>query len=150
MGCQEVLLSNRALPGADCEAGQLTRTQVVVFHGSKRTADAAELARADVVLTTYAIIEGEHRRYCQEDRCAACLTPLFCARCPVPCVACCSDDVELPLTRADERSTSRVYARRFMPAASHAHTASSCKWLTLPSAFFVSGASFSYKGKMCG
>ena len=42
--------------------------QVVVFHGAKRAADAAELAKADVVLTTYAIIEGEHRRYCQPMR----------------------------------------------------------------------------------
>jgi hypothetical protein len=42
--------------------------QVVVFHGSKRTADAAELAGADVVLTTYSIIEGEHRRYVEPDK----------------------------------------------------------------------------------
>ena len=42
--------------------------QVVVFHGSKRTADVAELANADVVLTTYSIVEGEHRRYCQGDK----------------------------------------------------------------------------------
>ncbi|BDA51349.1 probable ATP-dependent helicase rhp16 [Coccomyxa sp. Obi] len=42
--------------------------KVVVFHGSKRTADAAELAGADVVLTTYSIIEGEHRRYVEPDK----------------------------------------------------------------------------------
>lgn len=39
-----------------------------MFHGSKRTADAAELAGADVVLTTYSIIEGEHRRYVEPDK----------------------------------------------------------------------------------
>ena len=37
--------------------------QVVVYHGAKRTTLPAELAEADVVLTTYAIIEAEHRRY---------------------------------------------------------------------------------------
>ena len=42
--------------------------QVVVFHGNKRTADPAELAEADVVLTTYSIIEGEHRRYVEPDK----------------------------------------------------------------------------------
>ena len=48
--------------------------QVVVFHGAKRAAEAAEMADADVVLTTYAIVEGEHRRYCQPMRvpCAYC------------------------------------------------------------------------------
>ena len=39
-----------------------------MFHGSKRTAIAAELAGADVVLTTYSIIEGEHRRYVEPDK----------------------------------------------------------------------------------
>ncbi|CAL5226040.1 g8852 [Coccomyxa viridis] len=42
--------------------------KVVVFHGNKRTADPAELADADVVLTTYSIIEGEHRRYVEPDK----------------------------------------------------------------------------------
>ena len=37
--------------------------QVVVYHGAKRTTQPAELAEADVVLTTYAIVEAEHRRY---------------------------------------------------------------------------------------
>ena len=37
--------------------------QVMVYHGAKRTTQPAELAAADVVLTTYAIIEAEHRRY---------------------------------------------------------------------------------------
>ena len=41
---------------------------MVVFHGNKRTADPAELAEADVVLTTYSIIEGEHRRYVEPDK----------------------------------------------------------------------------------
>ena len=44
--------------------------QVVVFHGSKRAANVADLDSADVVLTTYSIIEGEHRRYCQGDKVA--------------------------------------------------------------------------------
>jgi DNA repair protein RAD16 len=42
--------------------------QVVVFHGNKRTADPADLANADVVLTTYSIIEGEHRRYVEVEK----------------------------------------------------------------------------------
>ena len=37
--------------------------QVVVYHGSKRATCPEELAEADVVLTTYAIIESEHRRF---------------------------------------------------------------------------------------
>eukprot|EP00967_Tisochrysis_lutea_P012929 scaffold14427_cov21-Tisochrysis_lutea.AAC.2 len=37
-------------------------TQVVVFHGSKRAADAADLEDADVVLTTYSVLENEHRK----------------------------------------------------------------------------------------
>lgn len=39
-----------------------------MFHGNKRTANPAELAAADVVLTTYSIIEGEHRRYCETEK----------------------------------------------------------------------------------
>lgn len=45
-----------------------TSMQVVVFHGNRRTADPTELAGADVVLTTYSIIEGEHRRYVEPDK----------------------------------------------------------------------------------
>ena len=39
-------------------------TQVVIYHGGKRTTDPAELAAADVVLTTYSIVESEFRRNC--------------------------------------------------------------------------------------
>ena len=37
--------------------------QVAVFHGSKRAADAAGLEEADVVLTTYSVLENEHRKW---------------------------------------------------------------------------------------
>jgi hypothetical protein len=40
----------------------LVCTQVAVFHGSKRAADAAGLEEADVVLTTYSVLENEHRK----------------------------------------------------------------------------------------
>lgn len=43
--------------------GILSATQVVVYHGAKRATTSAELASADVVLTTYSIIESEHRRH---------------------------------------------------------------------------------------
>lgn len=48
--------------------------QVVVYHGSKRSASKAELESADVVLTTYSIIEGEYRRHTQPNKatCAYC------------------------------------------------------------------------------
>lgn len=36
---------------------------MVVYHGAKRASNMAELAEADVVLTTYSIIESEHRRH---------------------------------------------------------------------------------------
>lgn len=38
--------------------------QVVVYHGNKRTTDLRLLADADVVLTTFSIVESEHRRNC--------------------------------------------------------------------------------------
>lgn len=34
-----------------------------MYHGAKRATSAAELSGADVVLTTYSIIENEHRRH---------------------------------------------------------------------------------------
>ena len=34
-----------------------------MYHGAKRATTAAQLAGADVVLTTYSIIESEHRRH---------------------------------------------------------------------------------------
>ena len=37
---------------------------MVIYHGGKRTSDPAELAEADVVLTTYSIVESEYRRNC--------------------------------------------------------------------------------------
>ena len=41
----------------------VVRLQVVVYHGAKRAVSPAELAEADVVLTTYSIVEVEHRRH---------------------------------------------------------------------------------------
>lgn len=35
---------------------------MVVYHGGKRTTDASVLTAADVVLTTYSIVEVEHRK----------------------------------------------------------------------------------------
>ncbi len=37
-------------------------TQVMVYHGSKRTTDPSVLEEADVVLTTYSTLESEYRR----------------------------------------------------------------------------------------
>ena len=37
---------------------------VVVYHGPKRTSDVAALARADVVLTSYATLEVDWRKAC--------------------------------------------------------------------------------------
>ncbi len=50
-------------PGVAADA-QPGLEQVMVYHGPKRgaTLDAAKLAEADVVLTTYSIIESEYRR----------------------------------------------------------------------------------------
>ncbi|CAN0067519.1 unnamed protein product [Discosporangium mesarthrocarpum] len=36
--------------------------KVVIYHGPKRTSDAQDLLSADIVLTTYAIVENEHRK----------------------------------------------------------------------------------------
>jgi hypothetical protein len=35
---------------------------VAVFHGAKRAADTAGLEDADVVLTTYSVLESEYRK----------------------------------------------------------------------------------------
>lgn len=36
--------------------------QVVVYHGAKRAADLEQLTNADVVLTTYSVLENEYRK----------------------------------------------------------------------------------------
>jgi hypothetical protein len=36
--------------------------QVLVYHGSKRAADLEALESADVVLTTYSVLENEYRK----------------------------------------------------------------------------------------
>ena len=75
-----LIMANRAKPGSDgvkstlvvcplvamvqwrgeieryCAAGSLSLT---IYHGPKRVADAGELAKYDVVLTTYAIVQSE-------------------------------------------------------------------------------------------
>ncbi|KAK9813234.1 hypothetical protein WJX72_011166 [[Myrmecia] bisecta] len=48
--------------------------KVVVYHGNKRAVEAGQLEQADVVLTTYSIIESEYRRETQP--------------CKVPCSYC--------------------------------------------------------------
>ncbi len=41
---------------------------MVVYHGNKRASSAEELENADVVLTTYSIVEGEFRRHTQPNK----------------------------------------------------------------------------------
>ena len=36
--------------------------QVVTYHGNKRATDMEALKQADVVLTTYSIVENEYRK----------------------------------------------------------------------------------------
>eukprot|EP00899_Mesostigma_viride_P021630 jgi/Mesvir1/29469/Mv23041-RA.3 len=42
--------------------------RVLVYHGSKRELDKATLGNYDVVLTTYSIVEAEHRKHCMPDK----------------------------------------------------------------------------------
>jgi DNA repair protein RAD16 len=53
--------------------------QVVIYHGGKRTSDPAELAAADVVLTTYSIVESEFRKNCLPGKvaCRYCNTKMY-------------------------------------------------------------------------
>mmetsp|Transcript_12990 Transcript_12990/g.39320 ORF Transcript_12990/g.39320 Transcript_12990/m.39320 type:complete len:1245 (-) Transcript_12990:283-4017(-) len=53
--------------------------KVVVYHGQKRTSDPEELGAADVVLTTYAIVESEYRRHCLPGKvpCRYCRTRMY-------------------------------------------------------------------------
>ena len=53
--------------------------QVVVYHGSKRESSIEELKQADVVLTTYSIVENEFRKNCLPDKvpCAYCNKKFF-------------------------------------------------------------------------
>lgn len=41
-----------------------------MYHGNKRESTVQELAQADVVLTTYSIIENEFRKNCLPDKVA--------------------------------------------------------------------------------
>ena len=53
--------------------------QVVVYHGNKRETSVEELKQADVVLTTYSIVENEFRKNCLPDKvpCAHCNKKFF-------------------------------------------------------------------------
>ena len=53
--------------------------QVVVYHGNKRETSIEELSQADVVLTTYSIVENEFRKNCLPDKvpCAHCNKKFF-------------------------------------------------------------------------
>lgn len=53
--------------------------QVVIYHGGKRTGDPSELAAADVVLTTYSIVENEFRKNCLPGKvpCRYCNTKMY-------------------------------------------------------------------------
>lgn len=46
-------------------AWPLPSAQVMVYHGAKRAADVQALGSADVVLTTYSVLENEYRRWGQ-------------------------------------------------------------------------------------
>ncbi|GFH18641.1 uncharacterized protein HaLaN_15480 [Haematococcus lacustris] len=37
--------------------------QVALYHGPKRCTDVSSLQQADVVLTTYSVLENEYRKY---------------------------------------------------------------------------------------
>ena len=51
-----------------------TASQVVVYHGTKRAAEIEAMQKADVVLTTYSILESEWRKETQPCKvtCAYC------------------------------------------------------------------------------
>lgn len=53
--------------------------RVVVYHGNKRETSVEELKQADVVLTTYSIVENEFRKNCLPDKvpCAHCNKKFF-------------------------------------------------------------------------
>lgn len=53
--------------------------QVVIYHGNKREASVEELSQADVVLTTYSIVENEFRKNCLPDKvpCSYCNKKFF-------------------------------------------------------------------------
>ncbi|DBA87235.1 hypothetical protein WJX77_012520 [Trebouxia sp. C0004] len=53
--------------------------RVVVYHGNKRETSIEELKQADVVLTTYSIVENEFRKNCLPDKvpCAHCNKKFF-------------------------------------------------------------------------
>ena len=52
---------------------------MVIYHGGKRTSDPGELAAADVVLTTYSIVESEFRKNCLPGKvaCRYCNTKMY-------------------------------------------------------------------------
>ncbi len=62
---------------AGCDGGQTA--QVIIYHGQKRTCDLEELGSADVVLTTYSIVESEYRRHCLPGKvpCRYCRTRMY-------------------------------------------------------------------------
>ena len=72
-----VSLLSKAQPSVASVHGGLT--QVVVHHGNKRETSIEELKQADVVLTTYSIIENEFRKNCLPDKvpCAYCNKKFF-------------------------------------------------------------------------
>lgn len=55
------------------------KLQVVIYHGNKREASVEELSQADVVLTTYSIVENEFRKNCLPDKvpCSYCNKKFF-------------------------------------------------------------------------
>lgn len=52
---------------------------MVIYHGNKRETSIEELKQADVVLTTYSIVENEFRKNCLPDKvaCAYCNKKFF-------------------------------------------------------------------------
>ena len=47
-----------------------------MYHGNKRATTKEELEDADVVLTTYSIVEGEYRRHTQPNK----ATCIYCSK----------------------------------------------------------------------
>jgi DNA repair protein RAD16 len=73
-----MLAHQAASPGLNLR-GIIHGSQVVIYHGGKRTSDPAELAAADVVLTTYSIVESEFRKNCLPGKvaCRYCNTKMY-------------------------------------------------------------------------
>eukprot|EP00953_Heterococcus_sp_UTEX-ZZ885_P035057 18119-Heterococcus_DN1.PRE.2 len=94
---------------------------VVTYHGNKRADGAAELAEADVVLTTYAIIQADHRRMAAKNKitCPDCGKRLFPDKMVYHRKYFCGESAELTAAQA---KTQRKKTTKKSPAAAAAAT----------------------------